>query len=67
MNDELKQLIEAAVLAEKQKPVKDEPVAWRFSKGTITKLDSCPHGGNWQPLYIHPQRVCVCGLQGETK
>ena len=41
--------------AEKQEPVKDAPVAWRFSKGTITKLDSCPHGGNWQPLYIHPQ------------
>lgn len=36
-------------------PVKDEPVAWRFSKGTITKLDSCPHGGNWQPLYTRPQ------------
>ena len=41
--------------AEKQEPVKDAPVAWRFSKGTITKLDSCPHGGNWQPLYTRPQ------------
>lgn len=35
--------------------MKDDPVAWRFSKGTITKLDSCPHGGNWQPLYTRPQ------------
>lgn len=31
-----------------------EPVAWRFSKGPITKLDSWPHGGNWEPLYTHP-------------
>lgn len=57
MNTELKQLIEdaAKAQAEKQEPVKDAPVAWRFSKGTITKLDSCPHGGNWQPLYTRPQ------------
>ena len=28
-----------------------EPVAWMFSKGTITKLDTWEHGGNWKPLY----------------
>ena len=30
-----------------------EPVAWRFSSGTITKLDSWPHGGNWKLLFEH--------------
>ena len=52
---DVKEFKEMLAQAEKQEPVKDAPVAWRFSKGTITKLDSCPHGGNWQPLYIHPQ------------
>lgn len=47
--------IELSQAVPKQEPVKDAPVAWRFSKGTITKLDSCPHGGNWQPLYTRPQ------------
>lgn len=44
--------IEAAVIKNLRE---QEPVAWRFSKGTITKLDSWPHGGNWQPLYLHPK------------
>jgi len=45
--------IEAAVL--KKLSEQNEPVAWRFSKGTITKLDSWPHGGNWQPLFKLPE------------
>jgi hypothetical protein len=35
-----------------------EPVAWMFEfpdKRVKPKFDSAPHGGNWQPLYIHPQ------------
>ncbi len=32
-----------------------EPVAYRFSKGTITKLDSWPHGGNWEKLFTESQ------------
>lgn len=28
-----------------------EPVAWKFSAPGITKLDVCPHGGKWVPLY----------------
>lgn len=43
--------IEAAVL---KRLGEQEPIAWRFSKGPITKLDSWPHGGNWKPLYEHP-------------
>lgn len=43
--NELKALIENHRLCEK------EPIAWRFDKGPITKLDVWPHGGNWEPLY----------------
>lgn len=39
-----------------------EPVAYRFSKGTITKLDSWPHGGNWQPLFKQPE-ILKCVLK----
>ena len=37
---------------------KQEPVAWMFEfpdKRLAPKFDSVPHGGNWQPLYTHPQ------------
>lgn len=40
--DQLRELI---------KEVVGEPVAYRFSKGPITKLDSWKHGGGWKPLY----------------
>jgi hypothetical protein len=40
------------------KQEQSEPVAWMFEfpdKRVKPKFDSAPHGGNWQPLYIHPQ------------
>lgn len=42
---------ELKALSENHRLCKKEPVAWIFSKGPITKLDVCPHGGNWKPLY----------------
>ena len=29
-----------------------EPVAWRFERPGISKLDVWPHGGEWEPLYL---------------
>lgn len=32
-----------------------EPVAYIFSKGAITKLDTWKHGGHWKALYTAEQ------------
>jgi uncharacterized membrane-anchored protein len=29
-----------------------EPVAWRFERPGISKLDVWKHGGDWEPLYL---------------
>ena len=43
---------------DKAEEKRHEPVAWMFEfpdKRVKPKFDSAPHGGDWQPLYIHPQ------------
>ena len=32
-----------------------EPVAWRFDRPGISKLDSWPHGGDWERLHTQSQ------------
>jgi len=53
-------LREALASEAKEQPAQQEqePVAWMFEfpdKRVKPKFDSAPHGGNWQPLYTHPQ------------
>ena len=37
------------------KTMMPKPVAWRFERPGISKLDSWPHGGDWERLYTEAQ------------